>query len=1116
MVFYIFQKEEEDPAHQFHDHCSDRNESDDSDASGFEIQRSSSFSDAVGMLAGQHYYESFRIETPSPPMGHMTATGLHHRSRNTNNSNANAQSPIRQLQFDVEEDRRSRIQSRSNKRFPTTAKRCNWIRNFFAVIVVVYSLIIFRTMFWMYNIPFFSSSTNIPEYPGQQEQQQQQYQQQLWVQRQRIVLKRDATMEFQKRAHERLVRSRPPPSPTNMDQNDTRWYTMERQQTRSSREETLLDEKPADQVCGAFAQRASLNHPEAYTARAALNSKSVVLITGILNPVGLSLALYLKERCGVQKLVGIDNMYPNTVLNRIQLQDRLQLLTTTFPKMKAVILPFIGLDPKYKKGSAFNNQNEEYNIMDMKPTHVVHLSSYAQEVYSDAQIDPHWINTNSPYIDDEDDARHSYLYQLRSSMISMEQILSSILSTTAERPQFVFASSLQTATATATSDGILHSTTKSIDEVLADTYHDVLEGIPSISLRFPNAIYGPWGKPGGLVYDMIENMVQDWNENMEFTKPTSTSPNLNLLYMDDAVEAIVGALQYQATKPISMDVPGMVTSSSSLGRMLESFLPNGSKYTSKIGGLEKLVVSDHENELLADWSPQITVRDGMLRTIAWHLDRSSPNGPAVRETGDAFLKRNELETCSPEDLVCHKGHHYLPCLSECNIRDQCLPSIFDNVHKLVQSTTDGCNIVLYTQSLGYNVEDLHLQAEYMDEDKLNDGDLLLCNLAFVPRDSDVVKKVIGKVPDGQLVKFGIETQDSDGSLQERKLDGLNGRLLYRGWILIWVQDNLEPLSVTDRSLLKLSPGRFFHSDVKSALFVEENFSVSPNVEDCKFLVHELRRKALDKRTAKVMRDGVKHRYQLPKEPQRRAAVLFAPLRYPNVDDPTVQKYRHGQKKLTVLDASKFMRYEVGIGYDEKEPQSIRRQREFYERVPNFVNRDKELRSAYEPYYLYSMRHWVRTRWVVHDIKLEESRLLRCDWYREHVQWGTEIDQLSFAHVMALRDVKRRIAHHEPEDKVKTFIEKYPELRPFTDSYEWYAMETESNKLYQEPIQWIPQVPEHLVALQADKPEKDEEDENEAQDKNVPIFVRIMSEKIMGASRKRWMKNHKKKEKETQS
>ena len=390
----------------------------------------------------------------------------------------------------------------------------------------------------------------------------------------------------------------------------------------------------------------------------------------------------------------------------------------------------------------------------------------------------------------------------------------------------------------------------------------------------------------------------------------------------------------------------------------------------------------------------------------------------------------------------------------------------------------------------------------------------MCNFAFVPRDSDLVSMVSDKVPSEQLAKFGIEPKDSDKSnndLRNRKLDVLNGRLLYRGWILIWLEDGMEELSASDASLLKLSPSKFFHPTVKYGLFVEDNFKVSPNLEDILFLVDQMHRPKLEDRSLKkhVSVDTpngpvtTKLKFKVPAEPARRAAILFSPLRFPNIDDPLIEKFKSGEKKLTLAHASKFMRYEVGYQFKDKESPSLRRQREFYERIPSYINKRNELRSPFEPWYQFSMRHWVRSRWVLHDFTLEESRLLRCDWYQEHLQWGNDLDQLSFAKVMAMREIKRRIAHQEPDDHVKTFIQQHPELHDLTDSYEWHDMESEVNKLYRDPLNWNPHRLPSTLATAADELEEDPSTDE------TPIYVRIMSERVMDISRKVWNRVRKK-------
>ena len=399
---------------------------------------------------------------------------------------------------------------------------------------------------------------------------------------------------------------------------------------------------------------------------------------------------------------------------------------------------------------------------------------------------------------------------------------------------------------------------------------------------------------------------------------------------------------------------------------------------------------------------------------------------------------------------------------------------------------------MYTQMLGYNVEDAELHAEFMDDSDLEDDELLICNFAFVPRESDFVSLVTSKVPGEQLDKFGIEPRSSDKSskdLRERKLDILNGRLLYRGWILIWVKDGMRELSAPDSSLLKLSPSKFFYPSVKYGLFVEDNFKVSPNLDDVLFLVDQMYRKKLASRSLETevkieTPNGAvtkKIKISIPGEPARRAAVLLVPLRYPNINEPIIEQYREGNQKLTLYHASKFMGYEVGYQPGEKESSSIRRQREFYERIQSYVNKH-ENRPPSEPWYRFTLKHWVRSRWVLHDFMLEEARLLRCEWYQEHIQWGNDLDQLSFAKIMGMRDIKRRISHNEPDDHFKSFIEEHPELHGLTDSDEWHTMKMEASNLKeQDPI--------------AEK---------------TPLYVRIMSERVMDISRKIWTKLKKKK------
>ena len=987
-----------------------------------------------------------------------------------------------------------------------------------------------------------------------------------------LILIREADIRMTQRAEQRRKRAQPDLTSSSLmtssnpyASRDTSWYDLalmdQRKHPPLQPPEPIHSEEAAtvESLCGWHARNASQIDPHLYPASAALNADSRVLITGILNPIGFQLALHLKAHCGVEVIAGMDSMYPNTVEHRLELQERMKILTTNIPKLsKPILLPYVGMDSrqKYKQPGLVLGSTGEFNLLSLKPTHIVHLGSYSiHDAMKTAAsyVKPTWKNTNSPYVTDEYD---SPLYQIRTSMASMEQILMGMAEAQdgeeeTRVPHLVYSSALLQRQDSTSEEYLLpQKIAKLVDEIMADTYH-ALSDVYSVGVRLPNAVYGPWSQKGTLVNNWIETVVQNWHapgeESFDLTFPGNNKTSVDLVYVDDVVDALVAAMQIRSEHPVLMDVSsGVETTLYSTASTIKSFLPNFDKSKRKGKKKENALAKQSFTQLLLqkqqqegllsrnteiaktgnrrfEWMSSTPLQDGMLKTIAWHLDRSAPfGGPNSTETGDELLQRYEAPTCSAEDVVCHRGLEYLPCLSECNIKHQCLPSVFDDVQELVKSVTEGCDVVLYTHTLGHNVKDMKLHAEYMEESGLGKNEQLICNFAFVPRDSDVVKTVAGRVPMEKLAKFGIKPKASDttNSIREQTLEGLNGRLLYRGWILIWVPDSLESLSDADKSLLKLSPGKLFHKDVKRAVFVEENFSVSPNIEDVQFLVAEMNRDAFGKR---IVRKDVpitnplsgkektkQVKYRLPAEPPRRAAILFAPLRYSNKHvEGRVDPY----KKLSVYEMTKFMRYEIDLDPNVKEPVEIRRQREFYERNPTYLNRN-ELRSFSEPWYQYAIRHWVRTRWVVHDLELEESRLLRCEWYQEHVQWGSDVDQLSFAHVMAKRELERRIAHHEPDDHFKTFIEEHPELHDLTDSYEWHAMETVRNrnllqsKVYREPSgNWLAKLPDHMRKDAEDPEETHTEKFEESQ---VPLFVRIMSEKMMAVSRKSWSRNKQKK------
>jgi len=869
------------------------------------------------------------------------------------------------------------------------------------------------------------------------------------------------------------------------------------------------------QICGVQARKARQENTEAFKQRDVLiDSGARVLITGILStPLAFHLALTLKKQCGVQVLIGMDALLPNTIRSRLQFVEQMKILATNVPEMvQPILVPFLGLDPRVKKAKKESSEllsvlpvTRELDLMGFQPTHIVHLASTTFQKPHDPETaapNPYAPKRPmSPYQLDSEDSYEPSLFQIRTSMSGMEQLLSSVAGSASDRehlPHVTYASSTTSTQRTAlTRDALVHTKIKLADEILADTYH-LLYGIQSVGVRMPpSSVYGPWDHGNSDMYHALEmalhGNISSFEENTEVRE---------LIYVNDAVQAIITAMQYRPERATNFEISATCAASLSEVASKAMALAAGTNKGRLSVGTEIFVPVTAVPQL--QWKSVTSLHEGVLRTLAWHIDRAFPNGPPggwdkdgkdaqAPVTGDDLLQKNSISTCAADDLSCHVGSLYLPCASECCTKDQCQASIFDSVRELARNMTEGCDAVLYTQSLSRDLADLQLQAQFED-----DVEPAICNLAFVAQYSPLVKAVVEKIPLDELKRLGVPFNTE----YDVQLEKLNGRLLYRGWILIWV-DPVDPVYPTDLSLLKLSPGRMFSKDVLYAVFVEENFTVSPTPDDVRFLISQMDRGATkqksvwrnvkDEHTSKVN----KVKLIIPPEPEKRVAMLVSQLKFKISDRSRISQ----AAKISVLDAVRFMRFEIGSDpTKEKESQEIKLQRDFYKRIPNFVN-GKDLRDGFEPLYKYELKHWVRTRWVVHDLSLEESRDLRCRWYREHVQWGSEIDQLSLANVMAQQEIERRIAITDLDDRAKMKIPEIPELKEVTDSSEWFAMQGENEILpdaeeesekdpakEEEVVEEGPQVPLDTTL----SPEK----KNEAR-----LYVRIISDRIMSLSRK---------------
>lgn len=581
----------------------------------------------------------------------------------------------------------------------------------------------------------------------------------------------------------------------------------------------------------------------------------------------------------------------------------------------------------------------------------------------------------------------------------------------------------------------------------------------------------------------------------------------------DAVGAIIAAMQYRVVgdSPSSFSIgSGEMSTLSTLSSDIEDTSGDGMSAIGKHAFMKSVLdvelssaarSASLDSKEYLQWSSTTTMQDGAAKTLAWHLDRALPFFPPSNDgslplDGADILSRRGITSCLPNrGRTCLRESPVIPCSSECSTKT-CVPSVFDSVLELSRDVTEDCEEVLYTTSLGYDAKKLQLQTQYSDgQEQKKQNDAALCTIAFVPTESRLVQSVINKVPPDSLKTMNLGlSEDSD---YQTKLKKLNGHLVHQGWLLIFVDGAAEPLTAEDIFMPKLSPRRLFHPSVRRAMFVDENFSSTPMPEDALFLASEMSRGKIKKRTVMGPNEhGKKIKYKLPEEPPRTAVMMVAPMRnMPNVDAHLVP----------LREITKKLLKEVGGNEEHPEPKEVRVQREFYEKARTLINSfdmrsldDNALHKIY-------MKDFIRSRWVLHDLKEEEGHQLRCEWYREHVRWNTHLDQLSFAYVMAKRELTRKVITEQP---LKTEVEKKTLLQMVIDSKsdakEWHPIFSGEGATL--PIHHSQMAPEAIPQnLQDQYVITEDAPESSVDDGSNTFYVRIMSDERMVEARKAWSK-----------
>lgn len=836
----------------------------------------------------------------------------------------------------------------------------------------------------------------------------------------------------------------------------------------------------ASDLCGIYARKTSEQMPSSFPRKHTLTRKSIVLITGILNPLGFHLAVALQEQCGVSKIIGMDAMLPNTIMFRLDSLRKISILTKDIPELhQPLYTSFVGIIPKGK-----SNPKELDIVSKYHPTHIIHLGS--MEGSYDSAIPVATSGSGKSY------GSGRPLLELRQTPISMEQILNSIKeSDEKKRPHLTYASS------TGKGEGNTFGSTKLMDEVIANAYRN-LYGVNSVGVRL-GTVYGPWGKRGSQIYDAMEHLVR--NGFVNETEIKLDQDTKEWIYVKDAVDFLIGSMQFHPTQrgTIALSSGGEKHSVKQLIDLATELLKDDTIHP-------KIPDTYDDDRIRArinptNWYPSVSLQNGLINTIAWHLDNTLPFGPSSThsekhtdkshsyspETGYHFRNRKNQTHCDGDDFFCRHGMPVFPCVSECvPDHDSCTPSLFDDVLSVSQKITHDCNILLYTSFLDLkDNEQLPLNST-SQIDESSHHSKKVCNIAFISKSHLVVSSLVNKT-------IAAQENQEEGKLN---YDSLNGKLEEMGWTLVWMDYEENKLSHMDRNVLKLSPSKFFSSNVRHAMFVDSTYSACPKADDVLFLSRLMHRSALKERKVTITKpDETKLKVTMPEETEKRAVFLAPAAKLPK---PT-----HGKKKASISQMTEVFQSDNDSGSDTKSEQthSLIQQRDFYDRVHSYVDKD-DFRPIIEPEYKFDMKHWIRSKWVLHDLREEEGRDLRCEWYQEHSHWKNELDQLSFGYVMARREVERRFARHEMDDRM---IDEMPQeeewVKHVLDKDDWTQLIASKGGI--KPFV-------RTIIDEGAPSSKDLDSVDLAKDQSgVDLFVRIVSENIMISERKEWVSKKKK-------
>lgn len=156
-------------------------------------------------------------------------------------------------------------------------------------------------------------------------------------------------------------------------------------------------------------------------------------------------------------------------------------------------------------------------------------------------------------------------------------------------------------------DPLLPSTLYGLSKMFAETYIR-FSGISHLILRFPN-IYGP-GNMKGVVYNFLDSI----SKKGEVIIHGSGEQRRDFLFLDDAVRAIVSAIEYSGKNEILNISTGESHSLNELVEVFRKEFPNISEKKvpfDESNSLMELSLDSSKAKKVLDWSSQVTIDEGV-------------------------------------------------------------------------------------------------------------------------------------------------------------------------------------------------------------------------------------------------------------------------------------------------------------------------------------------------------------------------------------------------------------------------------------------------------------------------------------------------------------------------